>query len=59
MSRELEQPIESESRKNINPISGQDVGRIVSGQAISDLSSAVKELIDNSLDAAATSITSK
>jgi DNA mismatch repair protein PMS2 len=49
----------SGSRTNIVPMNVQDVGRIVAGQAISDLASAVKELIDNALDAGATSITSK
>lgn len=48
----------SRSRTGIVPMSVQDLGRIVAGQAISDLASAVKELIDNALDAGATSITS-
>ena len=43
----------------ILPIQQQDVHRIVSGQVISDMSSAVKELVDNALDAGSTSINSK
>lgn len=43
----------------ILPIQQQDVHRIVSGQVISDMGSAVKELVDNALDAGATSINSK
>lgn len=43
----------------IVPIQQCDVQRIVAGQVISDLSSAVKELIDNALDAGAKSIHSK
>lgn len=40
----------------IKPISKADVHRICSGQVILDLSSAVKELVENSLDAGASSI---
>ena len=40
----------------IVPIAEDTVERIVAGQAVSDLASAVKELIDNSLDAGATTI---
>jgi DNA mismatch repair ATPase MutL len=43
----------------IVPIQQQDVHRIVSGQVISDMSSAVKELVDNALDAGASCINSK
>lgn len=43
----------------IVPIQQQDVHRIVSGQVISDMASAVKELVDNALDAGATSINSE
>ncbi len=43
----------------ILPIPQQDVRRIVSGQVISDMSSAVKELLDNAVDAGATSINGK
>jgi DNA mismatch repair protein PMS2 len=46
-------PIESQI---IKPIAKGIVHRICSGQVILDLSSAVKELVENSLDAAATSI---
>ena len=44
---------------SILPIQQEDVRRIVSGQVISDMSSAVKELVDNALDAGATSINSE
>mmetsp|Transcript_36023 Transcript_36023/g.43396 ORF Transcript_36023/g.43396 Transcript_36023/m.43396 type:complete len:1051 (-) Transcript_36023:88-3240(-) len=37
----------------IIPISDKTIQRIVAGQAISDLSSAVKELVDNAIDAGA------
>jgi len=40
----------------IVPIAEDTVERIVAGQAVSDLSGAVKELIDNALDAGASSI---
>ena len=40
----------------IVPIGQEHVGRIVAGQAVSDLASAVKELVDNALDAGASSI---
>lgn len=40
----------------IKPINKADVHRICSGQVILDLSSAVKELVENSLDAGASSI---
>ncbi|XP_076884827.1 DNA mismatch repair protein PMS1-like [Bidens hawaiensis] len=41
---------------SIKPISKTAIHRICSGQVILDLSSAVKELVENSLDAGATSI---
>jgi DNA mismatch repair protein PMS2 len=43
----------------IQPIEAESVRRIVAGQAVTDLASAVKELVDNSLDARSTSINSK
>jgi hypothetical protein len=42
----------------IQPIEEESVRRIVAGQAVSDLASAVKELVDNSLDAGSKSINS-
>ena len=43
----------------IRPIEQESIRRIVAGQAVSDLASAVKELVDNSLDAGSKSINSK
>lgn len=43
----------------IIPMEASSVQRIVAGQAITDLASAVKELIDNALDAGSKSINSK
>ncbi len=43
----------------ILPIEEESVRRIVAGQAVTDLSSAVKELVDNALDANAKSINSE
>lgn len=45
-----------DSSPAIKPISKSVVHRICSGQVIFDLSSAVKELVENSLDAGATSV---
>ena len=42
---------------SIHQISAESVHRICSGQVITDLTSAVKELIENSLDASAKHIT--
>jgi DNA mismatch repair protein PMS2 len=44
------------SSATIKPIDGASVHRITSGQVIIDLPTAVKELVENSLDAGATSI---
>ena len=49
-------PRTSTINNDINPIDPSEVRRIVSGQAVSDLTSCVKELIDNALDAGAKSI---
>ena len=43
----------------IIPMEASSVQRIVAGQAITDLASAVKELIDNALDAGSRTINSK
>ena len=43
----------------IRPIEEESVQRIVAGQAVTDLASAAKELVDNALDAGSTSINSK
>ena len=43
----------------IIPIDAASVQRIVAGQAITDLASAVKELVDNALDAGSKTINSK
>ena len=41
---------------SVKRIEGSTVHRIQSGQVVVDLSSAVKELVENSIDAGATSI---
>jgi DNA mismatch repair protein PMS2 len=43
----------------IRPIEAESVRRIVAGQAVTDLASAVKELVDNARDAGSKSINSK
>ncbi len=40
----------------IQPIDNTSIHKIASGQAVVDLQTAVKELIENSIDAGATSI---
>ncbi len=49
----------SHSQAVIVPMDASSVQRIVAGQAITDLASAVKELIDNALDAGSKTINSK
>ena len=44
---------------DIRPIPADAVRRIVAGQAVTDLASAVKELVDNALDAGSKTINSK
>lgn len=51
-------PIEEEAPL-IKPISAGSIKRLVAGQAITDLSSAVKELVDNAIDANASRISIK
>lgn len=46
----------TECAKAIKPIDGKSVHQICSGQVVLSLSTAVKELIENSVDAGATSI---
>ncbi len=58
-SSEDDDSIDVDEGAVIVPIAQNEVQRIVAGQAISDLGSAVKELIDNSLDAGANRINSK
>lgn len=55
----VERSLESMSASQIRPIEQESVQRIVAGQAVHDLASAVKELVDNSLDAGSKSINSK
>jgi DNA mismatch repair ATPase MutL len=43
----------------IKPLGQESISRIVAEQAITDLSSIVKELVDNALDADSTVIKSK
>lgn len=53
----MDEPISSsEKSKKINVISKQTVHQICSGQVIFDLATAVKELVENSLDSGATLI---
>jgi hypothetical protein len=56
---EKECPSPHEPPQLIQPIPTKAIQRIVAGQAITDLSSAVKELVDNAIDAGATRVTSK
>jgi hypothetical protein len=50
---------EDQQQAVIIPMEAASVQRIVAGQAITDLASAVKELVDNALDAGAKVINSK
>jgi len=52
-------PANSAGASIIRSIPAESVQRIVAGQAIFDLASAVKELVDNALDAGSKSINSK
>ena len=44
------------SRSSIKPIDQHSVHRITSGQVVIDLQTAIKELVENSLDAGATNL---
>ena len=46
-------------KQQIRPLQQASVNRIVAGQAVTDLASAVKELVDNALDAGSKSINGK
>lgn len=52
-------PLQPPQQQLIQPIPPQAIQRIVAGQAITDLSSAVKELVDNAIDAGAQRVTSE
>ena len=47
----------TQQQRLIRPIPTAAIGRIVAGQAITDLASAVKELLDNAIDAGAKRVT--
>ena len=51
--------VRQEEATTIRPIPEESVRRIVAGQAISDLASCTKELIDNALDAGSKNINSE
>ena len=49
----------SNGQQEIRPLEEASIRRIVAEQAVTDLASAVKELVDNSLDAGSRTIKSK
>lgn len=49
-------PANNATHSSIKPIDKTSIHRITSGQVVIDLQTAVKELIENSLDAGATNI---